>query len=224
MVDRHFDEELSNLNANLIKMATMTEESIYKAMKALKIRDKDLAEKVIEEDQRVDEMELMIDEMAIDLLAVRQPVASDLRFIVIAVKINTELERISDLAVNICQRAMYIMDLPNLKPLIDIPKLSEMARKMVKGSIDAFVSRDIEAAKDIIRMDPKINELKNSIQDELINDYMVKDGKTAPRAVQLLLVARHLERICDHATNIAEDVIYMVDATVARHRKLLDEE
>jgi phosphate transport system protein len=220
MVDRQFDDELNNLNANLIKMATMAEESIYKAVEALKNRDRELAEKVIEDDQKVDEMELAIDEMAIDLLAIRQPVASDLRFVVVAVKINTELERISDLAVNICQRMMQIMDLPELKPLIDIPKLSEMARKMVKGAIDAFVTRDIEAAKEIILMDPKVNELKNAIQDELVNDYMVKDGKTSPRAVQLLLVARHLERICDHATNIAEDVIYMVDATVARHRKL----
>jgi phosphate transport system protein len=220
MTERHFDEELGKLNTDLLKMATLAEEAIYKSTEALKNKDKDLANSVIEGDTKIDELENVIEEEAIELLALRQPMAIDLRFITTGMKINAELERIADLAVNISQRALELADTSLLKPLIDIPKLSEIAQKMVKGSIDAFVARDEEAAKKVIFSDPEANKLKNAIQDELINEYMVKDGSSAPRAIPLLLVARHLERICDHATNIAEDVIYMVQAKVVKHRKI----
>lgn len=214
---RHFDEELGVLNTSLLKMASLTEEAIYNSIEALKNRDKKKAELVIKRDSKIDEMELTIEESAIDLLALRQPMAVDLRFITTGMKINAELERIADLAVNISQRVLEIADQPLLKPLIDIPKLSELARKMVKNAIDAFVNHDEGLAKKVIFSDTEVDNLKNLIQKELINDYMAKDGKTAPRAVPLLLVARHLERICDHATNIAEDVIYMVQAKVVKH-------
>ncbi len=216
-MERHFDEELKKLNTDLLKMATLTEEAIYKSIEALKNQDKKLAQTVINKDCKIDELELVIEERAVNLLALRQPMARDLRFITTGMKINAELERIADLAVNIAQRVFELADKPLLKPLIDIPKLSAVARKMVKDAIDAFVNRDQNLAKKVILSDPEADNLRNLVQQELINDYMVKDSTTVPRAVPLLLVARHLERICDHATNIAEDVIYMVRAKVVKH-------
>jgi len=214
---RHFDEELKELNTDILKMATLTEDAICKSVEALKAHDLKLARQVIDEDKKIDEMELVIEEKAIKLMALRQPMAADLRFITTGMKINAELERIADLAVNISQRVLELVDEPLLKPLIDIPKLSTVARRMVKGAIDAFVNHDENLAKEVILSDPEADHLRNLIQQELMNDYMIKDGSTAPRAVPLLLVARHLERICDHATNIAEDVIYMVQAKVVKH-------
>ena len=216
-MERHFDEELKKLNTNLLKMATLAEEAIYKSIESLKNKDKKLAQTVVEEDHKIDELELIVEERAIALLALRQPMARDLRFITTGIKINAELERIADLAVNIAQRVFELADKPLLKPLIDIPKLTAVARKMVKDSIDAFVNRDESLAKKVILFDSEADKLRNLICDELINDYMVKDGTTASRAVPLLLIARHLERICDQATNIAEDVIYMVKAKIVRH-------
>ena len=216
-MERHFDEELKKLNTDLLKMAAFAEKAIYKSVESLKNRDKKLAETVVGEDHKIDELELIIEERAIDLLALRQPMARDLRFITTGMKINAELERIADLAVNIAQRVFELADKPLLKPLIDIPKLAAVARKMVKEAIDAFVNRDENLAKKVILSDPEADNLRNLVQQELINDYMLKDGTTASRAVPLLLVVRHLERICDHATNIAEDVIYMVQAKVVKH-------
>ena len=216
-MERHFDEELKKLNTDLLKMATLAEEAIYKSIESLKNRDKKLVQAVIEEDRKIDELELVIEERAINRLALRQPMARDLRFITTGMKINAELERIADLAVNIAQRVFELVDKPLLKPLIDIPKLTTVATKMVKDSIDAFVNRDENLAKKVILFDSEADKLRNLICDELINDYMVKNGTTASRAVPLLLIARHLERICDHATNIAEDVIYMVQAKVVKH-------
>lgn len=216
-MERHFDEELKRLNTDLLKMATLSEEAIYRSIEALKDRDAETAKGVIKDDSKIDEMELVIEERAIKLLALRQPMAVDLRFITTGMKINAELERIADLAVNISQRVLELVDEPLLKPLIDIPKLSTVARRMVKGAIDAFVNHDENLAKEVILSDPEADNLRNLVQQELMNDYMIKDGSTAPRAVPLLLVARHLERICDHATNIAEDVIYMVQAKVVKH-------
>lgn len=216
-MERRFDEELKELKTALLKMATLAEAAIYKSIEALKNQDKKLAQNIINGDCKVDEMELEIEERAINLLALRQPMARDLRFITTGMKINAELERIADLAVNIAQRVFELVDKPLLKPLIDIPKLTTVATKMVKDSIDAFVNRDENLAKKVILFDSEADKLRNLICDELINDYMVKDGTTASRAVPLLLIARQLERICDHATNIAEDVIYMVKAKIVRH-------
>ncbi len=218
-MERHLDEELSKLKTNLLKMATLVEEAIHKSIDALKKRDKDLANKVIEEDQRIDELEIEIEEEIIELLALFQPMAIDLRFITTGMHINAELERIADLTVNISQRVLEVADQPLLKPLIDIPKLASQAKTMVHNSIDSFVKRDEDMAKKVILSDNESNKLRTLIIKELINDYMVKDGTTAPRAVPLLLVARDLERICDHASAIAEDVIYMIQAKMVKHHR-----
>ena len=216
-MERHVDQELKELNKEILKMSALVEEAIYKSIEALKNRDKGMAKSVIDDDSNIDKLELSIDEKCIDLIARYQPMARDLRFITTGMKINAELERIADIAVDIAQRTLEIVDLPLLKPLVDIPKLTAVAQGMVKMSIDAFVKGDIALAKKVLLSDSEADELRNVIQKELIEDYMVKDGTTAPRAVQLLLIARFLERICDHTTNIAEDVIYMVQAEVVRH-------
>lgn len=216
-MERHFDEELKTLYKDILKMGIMTQEAIYKSIEALKNRDKQGAKQVIDTDDKIDELELVIDEKCIDLIARHQPMAGDLRFITTGMKINAELERIADLAVDISQRVLEIVDKPILKPLIDIPKLSVIAQNMVRDAIDAFVKKDVELAKKVVLSDSEADKLRNLVQDELINDYMAKDSGTAPRAVPLLLIARHLERICDHTTNIAEDVIYMVEGKVIKH-------
>ncbi|MEW6009389.1 MAG: phosphate signaling complex protein PhoU [Candidatus Omnitrophota bacterium] len=216
-MERHLDEELKELHKEILAMAAMAQEAIFKSIEALKNRDKAQAQGTINADTKIDELELAIDERCIDLIARYQPMAGDLRFITTGMKINAELERIADLAVDICQRVLELVDKPLLKPLIDIPKLSTIAQNMVRDSIDSFVKKDLELAKKVVLSDNEADKLRNQVQDELINDYMARDVKTADRAVPLLLIARHLERICDHATNIAEDVIYMVQAKVVKH-------
>ena len=216
-MERHFDQELKDLKQEILKMGAFAEEAIYKSVEALKNRDRELAKSVVDNDSNIDQLELSIDEKCIDLIARYQPMANDLRFITTGMKINSELERISDIAVDIAQRTLELIDKPLLKPLIDIPKLTSVAQNMVKMSIDAFVKGDIELAKKVLLSDPEANNLRNIIQKELTEDYMAKDPSSAPRAVQLLLITRFLERICDHTTNIAEDVIYMVQAEVVKH-------
>jgi len=198
-------------------MGAFAEEAIYKSVEALKNRDRALAQDVINNDTNVDQLELAIDEKCIDLIARYQPMAKDLRFITTGLKINNELERIADIAVDIAERTLEIVDEPLLKPLVDIPKLTLVAQNMIKSAIDSFVKGDIALARTVLLSDPEADQLRNLIQKELIEDYMVKDGSTAPRAVQLLLIARFLERICDHVTNIAEDIIYMIQAKVVKH-------
>ena len=215
----HLDEELNKLNKHLLTMATLTEQAIHKSIEALKARDKRMAQQVIEDDNEIDELEISIEEQTIALLALFQPMAKDLRLITTGMRINTELERIGDLTVNVCQRVLDIADQPLLKPLIDLPQLGDQAKMMVKNAIDSFVRRDEKLAQDVILSDRKSNQLRTAIIKELINDYMVKDGTTSTRAVPLLLIARDLERICDHATAIAEDVIYMIRAKIVKHHR-----
>lgn len=217
-MERHFDEELKNLYQDILKMGIMAQEAIFKSVEALKDRDKLRAQEIISADDKIDALELEIDEECIDLIARHQPVASDLRFVTTGMKINAELERIADLAVDIAQRVLGIVDKPLLKPLIDIPKLSVIAQNMVRDAIEAFVKKDVGIAKRVILSDSEADKLRNLVQDELLNDYIAKDCSTAPRAVALLLISRHLERICDHATNIAEDVVYMVEGKVIKHQ------
>ncbi|MBF0478446.1 MAG: phosphate signaling complex protein PhoU [Candidatus Omnitrophica bacterium] len=217
-MDRHLDDELKKLNEDLLTMATLTEEAIHKAMEALKALDKDLARDVIIGDERIDEYEISIEEHAIELLALFQPMAIDLRFITTAgMRMNSELEMIADLVVNICQRTVQLSDMPQLKVLVNIPKLGDNAKWMVKSAIDAFVNRDEELAKKVILSDKEVDELRTIIVHELINNYIVNDGTTAPRAIPLILIARDLERMCDHAVAIAQDVIYMLRAKMVRH-------
>ncbi len=214
---RHLDEELKELHKEILRMAVFTQESIFKSIESLKNRDKYLAQEVINTDNKIDELELAIDEKCIDLIARYQPMAGDLRYIATGMKINAELERIADIAVDIAQRSLELMEKPLLKPLVDIPKLSGIAQKMVRDAIDAFVKRDAQLARQVVLADAEADRLRNLVQDELVNEYLARDPKTAERAVALLLIARFLERICDHTTNIAEDVIYMVEAKVVKH-------
>jgi phosphate transport system protein len=216
-MERHLDEELKELHKEILKMGVLVQEAIYKSIEALRNRDKRQAQEVINADNMIDELELAIDERCIDLIARYQPMAGDLRFITTGMKINAELERIADLAVDISQRVLELADKPLLKPLIDIPKLSTIAQNMVRDAIDSFVKKNVDLAGKVVLTDSEADELRNRVQEELINDYMARDASTADRAVPLLLIARHLERICDHATNIAEDVIYMVKAKVVKH-------
>lgn len=216
-MERHFDEELSNLKHEMLRMGAMVEMSIFKSIEALKNLSRDGANKIIEEDKKVDDLEIKIDKICLDLLALRQPVALDLRFITMTMKISTDLERMADLAVDIAQRILELLDKPLLKPLIDIPKLATLAQEMTRDTINSFLKKDVELAKRVILGDRMADELRNKVQTELIDNYIEKDASTMPRAIPLLLIARHLERICDHATNIAEDVIYMVEAKVVRH-------
>jgi len=216
-MQRHFDEELKELYTEILKMGALAQEAIFKSVEALKSRDKSLAQGVISADDKIDDLELTIDEHCIDLIARHQPMAGDLRFITTGMKINAELERIADLAVDIAQRDLDLIDKPLLKPLIDIPKLAAIAQDMVHNAIDSFVNKDAGLARKVIAADSEADKLRNAIKDELVNDYMARDPKSADRAVPLLLISRHLERICDHSTNIAEDVIYLVEAKVVKH-------
>ncbi len=216
-MERHFDVELKELHKDILKMGVFAQEAISNSIEALKARDRQKAQKVINNDQKVDDLELVIDEKCIDLIARYQPLASDLRFVTTGMKINAELERIADIAVDISERVLELVDKPLLKPLVDIPKLSAIAQNMVRNAIDAFINKDVKLAKKVVLSDSEADDLRDLVQDELINDYMAKDISTVSRAVPLLLIARFLERICDHTTNIAEDVIYMVEAKVVRH-------
>ncbi|MGA1870808.1 MAG: phosphate signaling complex protein PhoU [bacterium] len=215
---KNMDEQLNKLKTLLLEMANLTEEAIYKSIEALKDNNAQLALRVVEEDKQIDRLELIIDEMAIDLIALRQPVATDLRLIIGVMKINAELERIADLSTNISHRVIELGDKPLLEPMVKITELSQITRKMVKDAIDAFVHQDKKLAKEVILSDPKVNQLKNDIQHQLVYDYMVKDGACAPQAVPLVLTVRHLERISDHATNIAEDIIYILQSLCVRHQ------
>lgn len=216
-MQRHFDDELTGLKTEILKMGALVEEAIFKSVEALKRLDAVSARQVIADDKLIDELDLKIEEKSLDLLALQQPMAVDLRFIVMAIKITNELERMADLAVDIAQRVLELAGKPLLKPLIDIPKLTAIAQQMTKDAIGAFIDRDPDLAGKVILMDSQADNLRNVVQQELINDYMAKDPSTAARAVPLLLIARHLERICDHATNIAEDIIYMRSAKVVKH-------
>jgi phosphate transport system protein len=196
----------------------LVESAISGSIEALKQLSRQAAEEIIGHDEAIDQMEVKIVNTCVSLLALRQPMAVDLRFITMAMQINTDLERMGDLAVDISQRVLELADKPLLKPLVDIPNLSVIACEMTKDVIKAFLNDDVELAKNIILRDREADNLRDLVQSELINDYMLKDSATIPRALPLLLIARHLERICDHATNIAEDIIYIAQAKMVKHR------
>ncbi len=214
--ETHFQKELEELKANLLKMAAIVEEAIRNSVQSLVKRDSDLAQRTFEVEDRINKMELTIDEMCLKLLALRQPMAADLRFITSAMKITTDLERMGDQAVNISERAVSLNQEPQIKPYIDIPRMAEIAQSMVKDVLDAFVNRDPKLARSVCARDDLVDGLNDQVVRELLT-YMVSDPKTITRSVHLMIVARCLERIADHATNIAEDVIFMVDALVIKH-------
>ena len=215
-MERHFDEELNALRESLIHMCSLSEEAIAKATKALVDRNVELAEEVIRQDNAINELEVEIDKQCLRLFALRQPIAIDLRFISSAMKINNQLERIGDEAVNIAERALGLIKEPRLKPLIDIPRLAVMAQEMVKDSVSSFINRDADLARSVCKHDDEVDDLNNQIFRELLT-YMMEDQAAISRAIRLIFTGRHLERIADHATNIAEDVIYMVLGSDIRH-------
>ena len=215
-MQRHFHEELDGLKQTLLAMGALVEDQIRRVMRALIERDGDLAQNVIDRDRQVNSYDVEIDEKCVELLALHQPTAGDLRFITTAMKIVTDLERIGDQAVNIAQRAIELNEEPQLKPYIDLPRMAEKAQRMVKEALDAFVARDTELARQVCAKDEEVDGIKEQIFRELLT-YMMSDPKTIPRAIRLMLVSRFLERVADHATNIAEMVIYMVESKMVRH-------
>jgi phosphate transport system protein len=215
-MQRHFHEELDGLKQTLLAMGALVEDQIRRVMRALIERDDELAKNVIDRDRQVNAYDVEIDEKCVELLALHQPIAGDLRFITTAMKIVTDLERIGDQAVNIAQRAIELNEEPQLKPYIDLPRMAEKAQRMVKESLDAFVARDTELARQVCANDDEVDGIKEQVFRELLT-YMMSDAKTIPRAIRLMLVSRFLERVADHATNIAEMVIYMVESKMVRH-------
>lgn len=222
-MERHFDQQLGALRKNLIQMASMVETSIADAVKSLIERDSELAHRVVKNDDQVDALELEIDKQCVDLLALRQPFAIDLRFITSSIKITNNLERMGDLAANIAERVIPLNQEPQLKPLIDIPRMATITQAMVKDSIDAFVNHDTELARSVCEQDSTVDALNDQIFRELLT-YMMQDPANITRAVHLMLISRHLERIADHSTNIAEEVVYIVKAKVVKHRSHTMEE
>jgi len=218
MIDgrEHFQKELRKLNDLILKMGGMVEKSIFNSVEALKKNNPRLAQEVITNDDTIDQVELEVDDLCLELLATQQPMAIDLRFITTGMRIGSDLERIGDLAVDIAQRAEELAKLPLLKPLEDIPKMAELAEKMVHRALDAFVKRDAALARTLWQDENKADSFRNLVTDELTG-IMTKDPAAATRALPLILIARHLERIADHATNISEDVVYMVEGKVIKH-------
>jgi phosphate transport system protein len=215
-METHFQQELNKLKEQLLKMAGLAERAISNAIEALVKRDTPLAEKTITEDEKINEMEIRVDDLCLKLLALHQPLAADLRFITSAMRINTELERIGDLSVNIAERAISLDQEPQLKPYIDLPRMAEITQSMVKDVLDAFVNGDARLARSVCERDDQVDALNDQVFRELLT-YMMSDPKTITRAVHLIIVSRCLERIADHATNIAEGVIFMVQALVIKH-------
>jgi phosphate transport system protein len=217
-----FDEELSRLNGLVLQMGSLVEKAIKDSVQALVERDDALAKSVIEGDHQVNALDIEIDEVSIRLIALRQPKAGDLRLITTAMKITTDLERMGDLAVNIAQRAMELNREPILKEYIDIPKMREIAQGMTRDALDAFVKRDMKLAKEVIMRDDEIDDLKHKVLSELLF-MMTENPSIINRAMRITFVAQYLERIADHATNIAEMVLYLIEGKIVRHLDKLPE-
>ena len=215
-MQRHFHEELEALKQTLLAMGGLVEDQIRRVMKALLERDDVVAREVIERDRQVNTYDVEVDEQCVSLLALHQPAAGDLRFITTAMKIVTDLERIGDQAVNIAQRVLELNVEPQLKPYIDLPRMAERAQRMVKESLDAFVARDTALARQVCEEDAEVDALKEQIFRELLT-FMMEDARAIPRAIRLILISRFIERVADHATNVAEMVIYLVGGKMVRH-------
>jgi phosphate transport system protein len=213
---RHFQEELEQLKTRLLEMGGLAEEQVRIAIKGLVDRDLDHIDRVLTSDEPLNALHIEIDNRCFTLLALFQPMAADLRAIVAAVKINTDLERVGDLAVNIAEAARRYVQRPPVKKLIDIPRMAGIAQSMLRDALDAFVRRDMQLARQVLNEDDKLDDLKTQIFRELLT-YMLQDPSTIEPSLELILISRHLERIGDHATNIAEDVIFIVSARDVRH-------
>jgi phosphate transport system protein len=214
--NRQYEEELRGLRANLLKMGGLVERQIAEAVQSLVNRDTFKARETIARDAEVNRMDIDADARCTQLLALHQPAASDLRFITTGLKITTDLERIGDNAVNICERAVELNEEPQLKPYIDIPRMATIAQSMVKDSLDALMRDDTVLAEEVIARDDEVDNLNYQIYRELLS-YMAEDPQTIARATRILFVSKYLERIADHATNIAEMVVYMVKGRNIKH-------
>jgi phosphate transport system protein len=218
-ISRIFDEELRELKESMLLEGELVQKAVRNAVTALLTRDSVLARKVIEDDDTINTKEVEIDEFCLKLLALRQPAAKDLRFIATAIKINYDLERMGDMAVNICERVLELNQEPQLKPYIDLPQMAEIAQTMVKESLDAFVKEDPQLAWKVTQEDEKVDHLNEQIFRELLT-YMSEDLKTISRSTRLLFISKYLERLADHAVNIAELVIFLVQGRIIRHLKV----
>jgi phosphate transport system protein len=213
---RHFDREIEHLKELLLRMGAMVEDSINESIRALLERDSSIAERVIAADDAIDQMELDIDQQTIELIAKMQPAAVDLRFVAAVMKITPELERMADLAVDVCERAIELNREPQLKPLIDIPRLARMAQDMVRQALDAFVRRDAVLARRVIAQDDDVDLITEQSFRELLT-YMLEDSRNISRAIRLTFIGKYFERIADSATNICEMVVYLAEGKVIKH-------
>jgi phosphate transport system protein len=214
---KHYLEELNHLKEMVLRMGGLVEKMTHQAVQALVERKREKFPEVQEMEKQVNQLHMDIDEIALGMIALRQPTATDLRFITAAMKINTDLERIGDQAINIVEQAEELLSVPPVKPLIGIPRMAEIAEEMLKGALDAFVKGDVESAYRTIERDDAVDQLKDQVFRELLT-FMMADASTIAPSMDLILVSRHLERIADHATNICEDVIFMVKGKDVRHR------
>ncbi len=213
---RHFQFELEQLKAKLLEMSALVESAIYRSVQGVVEKNEDLAQLVIRNEARVNELQIEIDEMAIGLLALQAPMATDLRLITAALKINNDLERMGDLAVSMAEAALALIGEPAIRPLIDIPYIAGLAQGMVRKALDAFVTRDEELARSVLASDDAVDNLRTASFHELTS-FMANNPEHIPQALRLLNVVRNLERIADHATNIAEDVLFLVKGIDVRH-------
>jgi phosphate transport system protein len=213
---RHFQEELDHLKESILAMGGLAEDRVQVAVDALVSGDRNRLDGVLKGDEPVNQLHVAIDAMAFKLLALHQPMASDLRVIVAALKISSDLERIGDMAVNIAEAAHRYLARPPVKPLLDLPRMATIAQAMLRDALDAFVKRDVALARSVLERDDSLDALKTQIFRELLT-YMLQNPATIEGSLDLILVSRHLERIGDHATNIAEDVIFVVSARDVRH-------
>jgi phosphate transport system protein len=215
-MQRHFDRDINDLKEQLLRMGALVEDAISQSIRSLLERDSMLAEQVIAQDNAIDQMELDIDAHTIELIAKMQPTAVDLRFVAAVMKITPELERIADLAQDVCERSIELNSEPLLKPLIDIPRMARVAQEMVRQSLDAFVRRDAQLARSVIVRDDEVDMLTEQSFRELLT-YMLEDPRNISRAIRLTFVGKYFERIADGATNIAEMVVYLVEGKVIKH-------
>lgn len=211
-----FEKELGELKEKILKMGAMVETAIRDAVASLVDRDSELAKKIIDSDHKINALDVEIDEESIRLLAIRQPRAGDLRFITTAMKITTDLERMGDLAQDIAERAIELNQEPILKPYIDIPRMTETARGMVRDALDALVKGDAKLAMEVIKRDDEVDLLNVQVFNELLF-FMIQDPSTVSRATRITYISKYIERIADHATNIAEMVIYNIEGKMIRH-------
>ena len=213
---RHFRDELDELQNKLLEMAGLVESAIHSSIRSLVERDEEQAKEVLWKEAQINQKDIEIDELATRLLALYQPMARDMRFLTAAIKMNGDLERMGDLAVNITDRALGLMQEAPVKPLIDIPKMASLAETMVRNSLDALVKRDPDLARSVLLADDEVDNLRDAVYQELLQ-FMQAESTTVPRAVHLMFIAHDLERIADHATNIAEDVLFLVKGIDVRH-------